>query len=192
MTRPRLSIFARWPEAGSVKTRLIPALGPEGAARVYRRLLDLTLAAAADSGLDFEVRITGCDPARFAVEFALPCPVIDQGDGDLSARLLRVTAPAIVIGSDAPRLTAAILQRAADAVLEHGAVIGPASDGGYYLLGFRESAPFAFTDMSWSHEYVARNTIARFAERGIEPRVLETLDDIDTPEDLARYPELLA
>ena len=70
-------------------------------------------------------------------------------------------------------------------------VIGPASDGGYYLLGYSADAAFAFTDMPWSTDAVFGETVRRFALRGIRPAVLPELSDVDTPEDLAQWPEFL-
>lgn len=192
MAAPLLSIFARYPRPGAVKTRLIPTLGEEGATRLYRRLLDITLAAARDSGVPFEVRVTGADPARFAALFADPPRCVAQGPGDLGARLARVTAPAIVIGSDAPGLDAHRIALAARMLEQGEAVIGPARDGGYYLLGYRAPAPFAFAGIAWSTPSVFAETLARFRDRGIEPVIIQPLDDIDTPEDLARHPDLLA
>ncbi len=187
---PRLSVFARFPTPGMAKTRLIPAIGADAAARVHRCLVERTVATARDSGLAFEVRVTGAPRAAFAGWLGEDVALVEQGDGDLGARLARVPAPAILIGSDAPGLTATLLATAAAALSTHRAVIGPALDGGYTLLGFREPIRFAFEDMAWSTERVFEETMRRFAAYGIEPLVLPALGDIDRPEDLAACPEL--
>ncbi len=132
---PRLSIFARFPTPGMAKTRLIPAIGADAAARVHRLLVERAVATARDSGLAFEVRVTGAPRATFAGWLGEDVALVEQGDGDLGARLARVPAPAILIGSDAPGLTTTLLTTAATALSTHRAVIGPALDGGYILLG---------------------------------------------------------
>ena len=147
---PQIAIFARWPEPGKAKTRLIPALGAEGAAAVYRKLLELTVREARASGLPFHLRVTGDDPARFRKWLGTDLDVRDQGDGDLGEKLVRVPTPGMMIGSDCPGLTAALLREAASALSAHDAVIGPADDGGYWLLGLRNPCPALFTDVAWS------------------------------------------
>lgn len=191
MADPLLSIFARWPRPGEVKTRLIPQFGAEGAARVYTRLLAHTLAVARESGVPFELRVTGGDPELFRAAFGNDLNVVEQGDGDLTARLSAVPPPAMVIGSDCPGLTPAILRAAADTLRTDPMVIGPASDGGYYLLGYNEDAAFAFVDMPWSTDAVFGETVRRFARHGIRPAVLPELADVDTPEDLEHWPDFL-
>lgn len=189
MSAARLTIFARWPEPGRAKTRLIPALGAEGAAALYRRLLEHTLAEARASGLPIELRVTGAEPARFQDWLGGDLAVVDQGEGDLGARMARVAAPAILIGSDCPDCDAAMLRRATIALARAPAVVGPASDGGYYLLGMGRPMPFLFHDMAWSTDAVMPETLRRFALQGIAPALLPELGDIDTPDDLARYPQ---
>ena len=187
---PGLAIFARYPTPGLAKTRLIPAVGAAAAASIHRRLVERTLQAARGSGLKFELRVTGAEPAVFSEWLGEDVAVVGQGDGDLGDRLARVPAPGMVIGSDAPGLTAARLREAAAALATHDAVIGPALDGGYYLLGFRAPILFAFAGMAWSTETVFAETMRRLQEHGIAPLVLPPREDIDRPEDLADWPEL--
>lgn len=189
MASPKLSIFARLPVPGKVKTRLIPALGEEGAARLYARLLAQTVEVAKDSGLDFELRVTGGEVTAFHELFGGDTAVVDQGEGDLGAKMVRVEAPALLIGSDCPGVTAPLLQAAAGALEDRRVVLGPANDGGYYLIGFREPVPFLFGDMEWSTPRVLPETLARLAAHGIGPAILPELADIDTAEDLAQWPE---
>ncbi len=191
MADPLISIFARWPEPGKAKTRLIPAFGAEGAAAIYTRLLAHTVEVARASGVPFELRVTGADPDDFRAGLGEELQIVDQGEGDLTAKLSRVPAPAIVIGSDCPGLTPAVLRAAAETLETDPMVIGPASDGGYYLLGYREDARFAFRDMEWSTPSVFEETLRRFIARGIRPAVLPELSDIDTAEDIAHWPEFL-
>ena len=192
MRPPTIIIFARWPEAGKAKTRLIPALGAEGAARVYRRLLSQTLDTVRASGLPFVLRSTGAPPERFREAFGADLSATDQGEGDLADRLGRVAPPALVIGSDCPGLTPAILRTASDAVARGDVAIGPARDGGYYLLGFAGDIRFAFRDIAWSTDAVFEQTMRHFADRGIAPLILPELADVDTPADLGDWPDLVA
>lgn len=188
---PLISIFARWPEPGQAKTRLIPEFGPEGAAAIYRKLLAHTVEVARASEVPFELRVTGAEPELFRKALGEDLQVVAQGEGDLSAKLGRVPAPAILIGSDCPGLTPNVLRAARDTLETDPMVIGPASDGGYYLLGFRDPAPFAFEGMEWSTAEVFAETLKRFVAQGIRPAVLPELSDVDTPDDLAHWPEFL-
>jgi len=191
VTAPRIVIFARWPEPGKVKTRLALEIGNEAAARIYRRLLNHTLAAARASNLSLELRVTGAEPERFATEFGTDLVIADQGQGDLGERLARVDTPALIIGSDLPGLTPDLLREAAAALASHDVVIGPARDGGYWLIGLRDLAPWLFADMAWSTPAVLPETLARLDARGIAPALLPELADIDEPQDLAAWPEIL-
>lgn len=186
---PTIVIFARWPQPGKVKTRLASVLGDETAARIYRRLLDHTLGVAQDSGLPVELRITGASCEEFAAEFGPGMAIREQGEGDLGERLARVSPPALVIGSDLPALSARLLREAAKALARHEAVIGPARDGGYWLIGLRHACPWLFNDMPWSTPAVLPETLARLEARGIAPALLPELADIDEPHDLADWPE---
>ena len=174
---------------GKAKTRLIPALGEEGAARAYARLLQHTIDVARESGLPVELRVTGGEVTAFTQLWGDDLAVTEQGEGDLGERMTRVATPALLIGSDCPGITAPLLRAAADALNDRRVVLGPASDGGYYLLGLREPMPFLFEDMAWSTPQVLPETLARLAARGIGPAILPELSDIDTPEDLAMWPQ---
>ena len=189
MISPRLSIFARLPVPGKVKTRLIPAVGEEGAARIYARLLALTVEAARDSGLPFELRVTGGEVDAFHQLFGRDVEVVEQGDGDLGAKMARVEPPALLIGSDCPGVTGSLLRAAAGALSDRRVVLGPANDGGYWLIGYSEPVPFLFDDMQWSTPSVLPETLARLAAHGMGPAILPELADIDTAEDLAQWPE---
>jgi len=192
MNEPTVTIFARWPEAGKAKTRLIPALGGEGATAVYRKLLQHTVNVARESGLPVQLRVTGASKDAFQDWLGKDIDVADQGEGELGDKLARVDAPALLVGSDCPLLDAGLLRRAADHLRDKPAVVGPAHDGGYYLLGISRPMPFLFNDMAWSTAQVLPETLRRLDRHGISPAMLEPLDDIDTPEDLAHYPEFAA
>ncbi len=185
----KLVLFTRWPEPGRAKTRLIPALGASGAADLHRRLTERTLAACRASGLPVEIRTTGAPVSAFAGWLGGADALVDQGDGDLGARLSRaaVATPVLLIGADIPDLTAERLQGAATALRTAPVVIGPAEDGGYWLLGLAAPLPELFDRMPWGTAMVYAETIARLET---PPVVLETLADLDRPEDLTRWPGL--
>lgn len=183
-----MSLFTRWPEAGKAKTRLIPALGPQGAADLHKRLTERTVATVRAAGLALEIRSTGAAPAAFRDWLGVDT-VVDQGEGDLGDRLARTaqTLPVLLLGADIPGLLPRHLTAAAAALTTAPAVIGPAADGGYWLLGLAVPMPELFTDVEWGTDTVLATTLARLPPA--TPR-LETLSDLDTPEDLARWPDL--
>ena len=192
MAVPRVVLFTRYPTPGEAKTRLIPALGAEGAAALHRRLTERTLAAVRASALPHEVRVTGAESRAFT-DWLGPSRVVAQGDGGLGERLARAAEPypAIFVGADAPDLNAGHLLAAADALRDGArATLGPAEDGGYWLLGLAEPVPGIFDAISWGSDAVYAETVARLAAAGIAPAILPTLADCDRPEDLRRWPEL--
>jgi nucleoside-diphosphate-sugar epimerase len=125
--------------------------------------------------------------------------VTSQGDGDLGERLARASGEAlaagvrrvVVIGSDCPGLEARHLAAAFDALQEQDVVIGPAADGGYYLIGLRGPAPSLFENIAWGTSRVAAQTLATAARQTLRVRQLEVLGDVDRPEDLALVPPVL-
>ncbi len=192
MAAPRIHLFIRWPEPGRAYTRLIPRLGADGAARLHRRLTERTLGVMRDTGLAMTLRTTGAPPARFAGWLGNDFQIEDQGEGGLGERLARVPAPAILLGADLPGLEAHHLLAAAAALEEVPAAIGPAGDGGYWCLALATPAPFLFDNMEWGTDLVASETQSRLEARGWAYRTLPELADCDRPEDLDRFPELLA
>lgn len=194
MTMPpvRVVLFARFPIPGRVKTRLLPVLDADAAAALHAHLVEQTLAMMRASGLPFEVHTTGASPAQFAQWLGSDVPFVDQGDGDLGDRMGRVIPPAIIIGADIPDLRVDHLHAAAAAVAAGRIAIGPAKDGGYYLIGLPHRAEFLFDEMPWGTDRVLTETLARLGEQAIAPVLLPELADLDRPEDLARWPQLTA
>ncbi len=197
----RILVFAKAPVSGRVKTRLIPALGAAGAARLARRLLDHTLAQALAAGCG---TVELCASPDFsAPDWAdVPLPpgvaISAQGDGDLGARLARAARrhlargrQVLLIGTDCPALSAVRLRAAAAALADHDAALYPALDGGYTLLGLRADHPSLFTAIPWSTAQVAALTRARMQALGWRVWVGEALPDIDTPADLLQLPDWL-
>jgi uncharacterized protein len=194
IARPRLVLFARYPTAGAAKTRLIPALGPAGAAALHRRLAARTLAVMQASGHPVELHYTGAGEDGFRAWLGDGVALVRQADGDLSDRLMAALDPAPVIffGADTPDLSAHHVRCAVAALQTHPVVLGPAGDGGYYLIGMKRPMPELLVDMPWSTDRVMPETLRRLADADIEPLLLEVLHDCDRPEDLARWPWLTA
>jgi uncharacterized protein len=189
-----LAILAKAPVAGLVKTRLIPALGADGAAVLHARLIERTVAtscAAAIGPVTLWVTPAAPNPCFTALISRFPIALADQPDGDLGARMLAACAaaggPAIVVGTDCPALTPSHL-RAAAHVLRAGTdvVVIPAEDGGYVLIGSREPQPRLFDAMTWSTDQVMAQTRDRLAQSGLTWRERPPLWDLDRPDDLAR------
>ena len=189
-----IAILAKAPIPGFAKTRLIPALGEAGAATLQARLTERAVATAmaADTG---PVTLWAAPDqrhpsfAQLAERFALALAC--QHDGDLGDRMLAALAgadgPALVIGTDCPALTAGHLRAAAD-VLRAGAdaVLIPAEDGGYVLIGARAPYPALFRDMPWGTADVMGETRRRLVALGLSWREPAILWDVDVPADLER------
>ena len=191
----RLVLFSKFPTPGEAKTRLIPALGEAGAAAIHRALALRTVEVLRNACAGtVEIAYTGADEADFRDWLGSALTFVPQVASDLTGRLIERLHPAPVIffGADTPDLTASIVTDAANALAQHDAVIGPASDGGYYLIGLARPQPELFTDMPWSTDAVLPETMRRLAKLGIEPFLLPVLHDCDRPEDLARWPWLTA
>ena len=189
-----VAILAKAPIPGLVKTRLIPTLGPEGAAALQARLIARTLAtacAAATGPVALWARPEESHFLEFAQKF--PIGLARQSDGDLGARMLAAlqsSCPALVIGSDCPALEPQHLRDAADALRDGcDAAVIPAEDGGYVLIGLRQPRPDLFADMPWGTGTVMAETRRRAAELGLAVRELAPLWDLDLPADLDRLRE---
>jgi len=194
-----LIVFAKAPVAGLAKTRLIPALGAEGAAALAARLLWHTLAQGAAAGfgaLELCATPDATHPALVAAAREHGAALATQGEGDLGARMQRALgrrlaahARVLLIGTDAPALDAAVLHQAATALATHDAVFVPALDGGYALVGLSAYAPErVFAGIAWSTPQVMATTLERVAELGLRTALLAPLPDIDEPADLIHLP----
>jgi uncharacterized protein len=182
-------VFAKAPVPGAAKTRLVPALGAWGAARLHMRLVRhaLRTALAARCG---PVELHGS--ARHSLFSSLEVPFRLQRGRDLGERMVHALSRnprAILIGSDCPELTVADLQRAAR-LLRSGyeAVLSPAEDGGYALIALRRVSAEMFRNMAWGTSSVYDETVKRL--KGHRWRALRTVWDVDRAEDLPRLRSL--
>lgn len=194
-------VFAKAPREGEVKTRLIPLLGAEGAAALHRQLVHRTLVSATDAGLgpvelhaapDVNDAFLQDNARRFGVA------LVAQHGADLGARLcnafddgLARHARVIIIGTDCPVLTPQHLHHAQTALVTHDAVLIPAEDGGYALIGLTRCDHQLFANIAWGSDTVLEATRDRLKSLKWCWHELETLWDIDRPEDYRRWSELL-
>ena len=198
MAERAILVFAKAPEPGLVKTRLIPALGPEGAAALAERLLEHTLKAAA-SVRSAVLELHGTPDIRHPVFRRLAARykavLHAQAGADLGERMATALEGAlarhrqvVLIGSDCPAMDTACLEEAFSTLAgRRDMVLGPAEDGGYVLIGAAMPLPGRlFKDIDWGTDQVLAQTRARIQVLGISHRELPVLWDLDRPADLAR------
>ncbi len=191
-----LGIFAKPPRPGLVKTRLIPDIGADKAARVYRYCLEYTLEVARESGLEFQLYLSEvCDDELLQDEEHFVQKGTDLGTRMFNAikeMLTTSTDGAIIIGSDCLDISSKLLLQAARALADHELVLLPAFDGGYALIACSNIDPGLFHNVSWGSDQVLNQTLANAKRLNYRVSLLETVRDIDTLHDLEQYPELLA
>jgi uncharacterized protein len=199
-----LIIFTRYPTPGKVKTRLIPAIGAEGAALLHRRMtgqvIDRSRTLQSDLPVTIAVHFDGDNYQQMSDWLGMDLIYQPQGEGDVGVRMARSFATAcqqncsaVLIGTDCPELTTEILAQAFE-LLQSGRdlVLGGAVDGGYYLIGMRDYHPELFVDIDWSTDRVLQQTIAIANHLNLAIGYLPTLTDIDRPEDLPILTQNLA
>lgn len=188
-----IAVFARAPVPGAAKTRLIPALGAQGAADLHAAMARKALTTACAAGLG---RVTLWRADRPDHPFFAACAsdfgvaLADQPAGDLGARMAAAFAaasgPLLLVGTDCPMLTPAHFHACAEALDGADAVFLPAEDGGYALVGLRRLVPEIFSDMLWGAAGVMAGTRARLRALALIWAEPETVWDVDEPADLAR------
>jgi len=199
MSGSALVVFVKHPAPGAVKTRLAAAIGPEAAARLYRALAEHVLEATTPLAGEYE-RLVFFDPPEALAEIRAWLPgvrLLAQSSGDLGARMSDAFARAFargaervaLVGTDAPGVSRESVKEALDALGAADVVIGPAEDGGYYLIGLRAPRPGLFAGIAWSTPSVREETLARAAAAGLSVRELLPLRDVDTLEDLCALGE---
>jgi rSAM/selenodomain-associated transferase 1 len=195
-SEPRpVAVFAKAPVPGEVKTRLVPVLGAEAAAELHQSLVRRAVATAKAAGLG-PVSLW-CTPdtghpffAACAAQYGVT--LHEQRGGHLGERMERtlgvllLQGPALLIGSDCPALRPEDLRAAAGSLATHDAVLQPAEDGGYVLVGLSREVPGLFEGIRWGGADVMRQTRARLREAGATWREMPTRWDVDRPEDYRR------
>jgi len=192
-------VFTRFPEPGLTKTRLIPALGPEGACRLHREMTEKIVAQVqqvkTSYPLGIEIHFSGGSRERMAGWLGRDFEYVIQAEGDLGARMrlafergfCRGWKRVVLIGSDLPELTPAIIGESFERLTDHDLVLGPAQDGGYYLIGLKANRPELFGSvMAWGTREVLQNTLITADQLGLRTALLPGLRDVDRPEDLTR------
>ena len=194
-----LIIFTRFPIPGKTKTRMIPALGENGAARLQEAMTGHTVFRArvwaAVSGARIRVHHTGASAKKFRRWLGPELEYVEQGAGDLGARMARAieeglrdgASRVVLMGCDCPDIEARHLDTAFAALKDHDAVVGPATDGGYYLIGMRQCHGRLFGNMTWGTDSVLAETRRRAQAQGLRLAELEPLHDIDEPDELDHW-----
>jgi len=201
LIREKVIVFTRYPEPGKAKTRLIPSLGPEGAAKLQREMTEHVLVRVRQlksyRPVMIEVRHEGGDESLMREWLGPDLSYNPQGPGDLGERMAHAFREAfqtgmdrvVLTGTDCPGITGGLLQEAFESLMDTDVVLGPANDGGYYLIGLRQNVPRLFVEIPWGTEEVLQRT--RWVVDGLRLslRLLRVLDDIDRPEDLPVWRE---
>jgi rSAM/selenodomain-associated transferase 1 len=190
MQRQTVIVFLKAPRIGQVKTRLARAIGDVAALRFHRETAARLIRALAR---DRRWRVMLALSPRGALRHRdVPGPAlrrVDQGQGDLGRRMARALRlagrPAVLVGTDIPDLSPAIVAQAFRALRSHDVVLGPAEDGGYWLVGVNDPALARFDGVRWSTRHALADTRAKLANRRVA--LLAPLADIDTPQDYRRW-----
>ncbi len=191
----QVAVFAKAPVPGEVKTRLVPLLGPEDAAELHATLVRRALATAREARVGpvslWCTPETG-HPFFAACAAAFDVSLLQQRGGHLGERMARAferlldSGPALLVGSDCPSLRPEDLRAAAGSLATHDAVIQPAEDGGYVLVGLGKAVPGIFEGIRWGESSVMRETRTRLRKAGATWREMPVRWDVDRPEDYRR------
>ncbi|WP_242028418.1 TIGR04282 family arsenosugar biosynthesis glycosyltransferase [Pseudanabaena sp. FACHB-2040] len=197
-------LLTRYPQPGKTKTRLIPHLGPEGAAQIQRlmteHLIRQGLELRRHHSLGFEVHFTGSSLHQIRSWLGHELTYRPQCEGDLGQRLTFAfhqgftagRARLLAIGSDCPAIGDTQVTAAFRLLRQHDLVLGPALDGGYYLIGLRRTIPELFKGISWGSDRVLGETVAIASHLNLSTAFLDPLPDIDRPEDLPIWEKIWA
>ncbi|MGA9382374.1 MAG: TIGR04282 family arsenosugar biosynthesis glycosyltransferase [Phormidium sp.] len=188
-----LIVFTRYPEPGKTKTRLIPVLGAEGAANLHRQLTETVITQVKElQDVLIEVHFTGGNQQLMQAWLGENLTYKQQSEGDLGRRMTTAFQTAfnngiekvVIIGSDCPALQSQLIEEAFAALFQHELVLGPATDGGYYLIGLKRLIPELFTGVNWGTSEVLHQTVEIAESLKLTVAYLTTLSDVDRPEDL--------
>ncbi|MEM9926060.1 MAG: TIGR04282 family arsenosugar biosynthesis glycosyltransferase [Cyanobacteria bacterium P01_D01_bin.50] len=202
MAKQHLIIFTRYPQPGKTKTRLIPALGVEGAANLQRQMTEYTLSKVKklqeSVAISFEVRFTGGDLQLMQNWLGTELNYQLQGEGDLGKRMensflsafSRGAQEVVIIGIDCPGANVKVLAEAFEKIQHCDLLLGPALDGGYYLIGLKRVIGKLFTNIDWGTAKVLQQTVDIAQQLKLSIDYLQTLADIDRAEDLSIWQEI--
>ena len=191
-----LIIFSRYPEPGKTKTRMIPALGAEGASNLQRRLSEYTLKQARNlrqfREVDIAVYFAGGDINLMKEWLGNDVSYYKQAEGDLGFKMQSAFADSfaknskrvVIIGIDCPSVDSNVLNSAFTALHDNDLVLGEAVDGGYYLIGLRNLYSELFINIKWGTDRVFTKTNAIAKKLNLAVAYLPILRDLDRPEDL--------
>lgn len=196
--QPIILLFIKAPLKGRIKSRLAAAIGADAALELYRRFVLDAIDTAGTLALPLRICIYPPDAvAATRTWLGSEQDCVPQQGNDLGERMERAFEQvfqkgherALLIGSDIPELTGAVMQEALAALDTHDAVLGPAADGGYYLIGFTATSfvPSVFHDIAWSTSTVCDETLGRVRRSGRRVHLLPKLHDIDTKDDLSIF-----
>jgi rSAM/selenodomain-associated transferase 2/rSAM/selenodomain-associated transferase 1 len=197
--RDRLIVFTRYPEPGKTKTRLIPTLGPDGAADLHRRMTEHAVSwvrrLVRARRIDLEIRFEGGSASRIAQWLGDDLRCTPQPHGDLGRRMFQAFRQAfdggvdrvVMIGTDCPALDERLTLQAFELLDRNDLVLGPADDGGYYLIGLRRPVRSLFEDMPWGTGRVLGETLRKADKLRLKVALLRQLPDVDRPEDLRHW-----
>lgn len=200
----RLVIFTRYPRPGETKTRLIPVLGPEGAAHLHRRMTEHTISWARRLKSLFPVSVEvwyqGEDEASFRKWLGPDILLRPQRFGNLGVRMARAFEQAggdgsqrgILVGTDIPDLNERLVQKAFEMLPDNDLVLGPAKDGGYYLIGLCRPVEQLFEGIPWGTDQVLEKTLQIATDLQLRVFLLDPLEDVDRPEDLPVWEKMAA
>jgi rSAM/selenodomain-associated transferase 2/rSAM/selenodomain-associated transferase 1 len=190
-------VFTRYAEPGKVKTRLIPSLRASGASRLQREMTRHALRTARTLYPDIQVEVfcDGGDIPGIQDLFGPETTVWRQRSGDLGQRMadafhcafVRGFRRVVLTGTDCPSITSSIIRQAFDSLNSHDCVLGPADDGGYYLIGLRKPGQELLAGIPWGTSDVFKETVARAERIGFTASYLKSLPDIDRPDDLPTW-----
>lgn len=192
-------VFAKAPIPGEVKTRLIPALGVEGAAMLHMALVERAVTTAKRAAENVELCCAPDATHAFFLDAAeeFGATLTAQGAGDLGERMLRAITRGLagheavaIVGADCPSVTPADMRAAAAALTTHDVALIPAEDGGYVLIAAKTTHPQMFDQITWGGEHVLVQQREALARVGLTYALLDTRWDVDRPEDLARLKTL--
>ena len=204
ISKERLIIFTRYPEIGTAKTRMIPTMGAKGAAALQREMTEHVLSQvvgpSASNDLAVEIRYDGGNEDLMRRWLGSEFEYVLQRGDNLGERMQRAfedafdsgAASAVIIGTDIPALTEKVIKNAFSVLKQKEMVLGPAKDGGYYLIGFPKAAfspavSDLFSGMKWGENDVLKKTINVATGLGMSYSLVDELADVDRPEDLSAW-----